>query len=207
MQRIELKQGAWLDWDPSWLPQYRADELLGQIREETAWEERHIIALGKPVLQPRLVGWAGELPYLYSGQTLEPRAPTPALAALWQAVEEVTGTRFNHAVLNLYRDEKDHVALHADNEPELGRCPTIASVSLGATREFVIKAKGRRYWKRMRLLHGSLLVMGGTFQHRYRHAVSKETQPTEPRINVTLRVLHGPPGWRMPGDPRGAHRP
>ena len=198
MERTELRDGAWLDQEPSWLEAEAATAAMAAIIAESSLEERMVYAFGKPVLQPRLIGWGGALPYHYTGQTLEPRPMGPALSALFAQVVQTVGVPFNHAVLNLYRDGRDHVALHSDAEPELGREPVIASVSLGATRLFILKSKARSFWKRIRLTHGSLLVMGGSFQHRYRHQVPKEQGETGPRLNITLRLLHGPPGWRDP---------
>ena len=189
-----LRDGAWYTYEPAWVDE--PDSLFAALMAEHSWEERTIWARDKPVLQPRLVSWSGELPYKYSGQTLEPRPWTGALATLVGRLRDELDVPFNHAVLNLYRDGRDRVAMHADNEPELGRDPVIASVSLGAERRFVIEHKGRRRKKTLRLAHGSLLVMGGSFQHRWRHAVPGDTRVKEPRINVTVRVLKGPPGWR-----------
>ena len=193
MERTELRDGAWLDWDPAWLAPDERDALMAALMAEVTLEERTIYAGDKAIVQPRLVGWGGDLPYRYTGQTLEPRPMGPALAGLVARVSDAVGVPFNHAVLNLYRDGRDHVALHADAEPELGRDPVIASLSLGATRIFIVKAKARSFWKRIKLVPGSLLVMGGSFQHRYRHQVPKEPGDVGPRLNVTLRQLHGPP--------------
>jgi len=197
VERTDLRRGAWLDHDPEWLAPEDADALLAQLRDGTPWQERAIVVFGREVLQPRLVAWYGELPYRYSGQTLEPRPEPDAVRRLREQVSEVAGTAFNHVVLNLYRDGGDHVALHSDSEPELGREPVIASLSLGARRRFVLQPKRkRRYRKRLWLTHGSLLVMGGTLQHLWRHEVPREPAVTEARVNVTFRRLLGPPGWR-----------
>jgi len=194
---IDLKGGSWLRYDPTWLPVEEADALLTALLAEVAWEERTIVALGQEIVQPRLMGWAGELPYRYSGQTLPPRAAGPALAAIQARIEAAAATSFNHAVLNRYRDGRDHIARHADNEPELGREPLIAALSLGATRSFVLELKRRRAVKRtLRLPHGSLLIMGGALQHQWRHSLPKAPPETGERINLTLRWLRGPPGWR-----------
>ncbi|RME22483.1 MAG: alpha-ketoglutarate-dependent dioxygenase AlkB [Deltaproteobacteria bacterium] len=203
LRTIELDPGTWLQHDSAWLEPEEADRLLSDLVAEVRWEERPIYAFGKAIMQPRLIGWAGDLPYRYSGQTLPPRAWTPALRRLHAAVEEATGQRFNHAMLNRYRDGNDHVSMHADNEPELGQDPIIASVSLGATRRFVIQFKRKRGRKRSyRLRHGSLLVMGGSFQHRWRHAVPRDPACEAERVNITFRLLHGPPGWRAPAEHR-----
>ena len=78
--RIPLPAGAWLDHDPAWLPGDEADAALAELRGELRWEQREIAIFGRRVLQPRLIAWAGELGYRYSGQTLEPRAFTPAVS-------------------------------------------------------------------------------------------------------------------------------
>lgn len=197
MERRDLGRGAWHVFEREWVPEDTATQLLESLPSTLPWEEREIVARGVPVLQPRLIAWAGELPYRYSGQTLEPRAWDPALADLRDRLVVECGEPFNHVVLNLYRDGKDHVRFHADDEPELGREPVIASVSLGATRRFVLSPKRRRNFKRtVRLHHRSLYVMGGTLQHAWYHSVPRESHAVEPRINLTFRHLKGPPGWR-----------
>jgi alkylated DNA repair dioxygenase AlkB len=197
-QETDLGAGAWMTYRPGWLSHDEADRLFARVKDEVVWEERAIVVAGRPILQPRLVGWAGAMPYRYSGQTLEPRAPGPALAALTEQVSAATGHTFNHVLLNRYRDGRDSIGFHADNEPELGRDPFVAAVSLGAERRFVIQRKGKRRGKprTLRLAHGSLLVMGGTMQHHWYHAVPRERPPTAERINATFRILRGPPGWR-----------
>lgn len=199
LERIPLADGAWLDHDKTWLSPAEADDLLARLQTELAWERRDIVVFGRPIPQPRLIAWAGDLPYRYSGQTLEIRPSPPALVELQARVEAALGETFNHVLLNRYRDGQDHMSRHADNEPELGRCPLIAAVSLGATRRFVLERKQRRTQKRTVVLHhGSLLVMGGTCQHTWRHAVPRMAGVTGERVNVTLRQLRGPPGWRAP---------
>ncbi len=203
----QLGQGAWYRYEPGWLPPAEATALQHALTAAVAWEQRSTVMAGdgREIPQPRLVGWAGELPYRYSGQTLEPREPPPALRALWDRVALEVGGDFNHAVLNRYRDGNDHVGRHADDEPELGREPLIAAVSLGATRRFRLEKKGRRVRRTQSLSHGSLLVMGGTLQHRWYHALLKQPGCTAERINVTFRRLLGPPGTRspsLPGYPR-----
>src|SRR3989475_4053896 len=131
--RIPLASGAWLDYDPGWLSPAEADQALASLRDELAWEQREIVLFGRRVLQPRLIAWAGALGYRYSGQTIEPRAATPTTAALMARVVEHTRVPFNHVLVNRYRDGADSIGLHADDEPELGRDPIVATLSLGAT--------------------------------------------------------------------------
>ncbi|MEC7985072.1 MAG: alpha-ketoglutarate-dependent dioxygenase AlkB, partial [Myxococcota bacterium] len=83
--------------------------------------------------------------------------------------------------------------------PELGPNPLIAAVSLGAPRRFVLRHKNRKFKggkQKITLHHGSLLIMGGDFQHRWRHGIPQTKGPAGPRINITFRTLKGPPGWR-----------
>ncbi len=195
----ELHDGAWITFDEAFLGAADADSLMAQLTAASDWIQRPIVVFGKEIMQPRLLDWGSEVPYKYSGQTLEPKPLTPALAALTEQVAERAGAPFNHVLLNLYRDGKDSIAPHADNEPELGRYPIIGSLSLGAERSFVMNHKRQRKRRsRIRLTHGSLVVMGGTMQRTWRHAVPKEPAVTGPRINVTFRWLCGPPGWRDP---------
>ena len=189
VSRIALDAGAWLDYFPAWIDATEADRVLAALREELAWEQREIVLFGRRVLQPRLIAWAGALGYRYSGQTLEPRAVTPTTAALMARVVEHTRVPFNHVLVNRYRDGADSIGLHADDEPELGRDPIVATLSLGATRRFVLKPRRARSGSghALDVDHGSLLVMGGTCQHHWLHGVPKTERDVGERINLTFR--------------------
>ena len=157
--RTAVTPDAWLDFEPSWLDAGEAERLLGLVRGELGWEQREIVLYGRRIMQPRLVAWCGELPYRYSGQTLERRPPTPAVAALMARVNARAGAAFNHVLANRYRDGRDSMGLHADDEPELGADPLVATLSLGATRRFVIMPRRPRDGERrvIDLVTGSLL--------------------------------------------------
>ena len=204
MTKQDLGQNSWLIYEPDWLSLDEADHLLTTLLKELTWEERSIIAKGKVVQQPRLMTWAGDLPYLYSGQTLDPRPLPQVLEKLQESLSQLCDLPLNHLVANLYRDGKDRVGFHADDEPELGYEPLIASISLGISRRFVLKHKYKHRKKSISLKHGSLLLMGGTCQHRWYHGVPAQPHITLPRINLTFRQVKGPPGWRAPRheDPR-----
>ena len=204
MTRTDLGSHAWVDYDEEWMPPAEATSLFERLCEDLDWEQRPIKVFGKEVMQPRLIDWAGELPYRYSGQTLPPKPFHPSLNSLMAKVSEVVDTPFNHVLLNLYRDGADNMGMHADDEWELGKNPTIAAVSLGAVRRFSIAKKGKgrkRIRLKLELAHGSLMVMGGTIQHRFWHGVPKQRQVETHRINITFRQLLGPPGYRQPRRP------
>ena len=189
--RIDLGAGAWLEQVPGFIPAPEADRLFAALRDELAWEQREIVLFGRRVLQPRLIAWAGSLGYRYSGQTLEPREPTPTTAALLARVREQTRASFNHVLLNRYRDGSDSIGLHADDEPELGLDPIVATLSLGATRQFVLKPRRAHLGPghSIEAEHGSLLVMGGTCQRHYVHGVPRRSGVIGERISLTFRRL------------------
>lgn len=194
MNRIALAHGAWIDYDEAFLPAAQADALLTNLRAELVWEQREIVLFGRRVLQPRLIAWAGELGYRYSGQTLEPRAWGAALEAVREAASACAGVAFNHALVNRYRDGQDSMGLHADAEPELGDHPVVATLSLGATRRFVVQPRDRTADRRVfPLTHGALLIMGGTCQEHHRHGVPRDASVTGERISVTFRRLLAAP--------------
>lgn len=154
-----------------------------------AWEQPKIRVYGREHLTPRLVSWMGEGSYAYAGQRHEP-APMPAWIFMVRAfVQMQTGAHFNSVLANLYRDGRDSVAYHADDEPELGERPTIASVTIGAARAFVIKSRATGERWTVQLGHGDLLVMSGCSQADYLHAIPKTARPVGPRMNLTFRSV------------------
>jgi alkylated DNA repair dioxygenase AlkB len=178
------------------LSRTEADAFFARVRDETPWKHEPIKIFGKEILQPRLTAWFGDpgATYRYSGIVNEPIPWTDALLELKARVEAIAGGRFNSALLNYYRDGRDSVGLHSDDEPELGKNPLIASVSLGVPRKFVMIPKAKRdRAKKIELIlpHGSLLLMGGETQHLYKHGVPKQLSITEPRINLTFRRVLG----------------
>jgi alkylated DNA repair dioxygenase AlkB len=206
---VELESGAWVTLTEGWLSADEGGAIFECMRRELRWEQRCIVLFGKRVLQPRLIAWAGELPYRYSGQTLEPRAWPEPVRSLLERVNEATQAGFNHVLINRYRDGKDSMGYHADAEPELGPDPIVATVSLGAARRFLLRRHERRQVNlcddvrkpqraaplTLLLTQGSLLVMGGTFQRHYRHSIPRENvAPAGERISLTFRrLLVAPP--------------
>ena len=190
--RRELPGGGVLTFDPAFLTLDDADRALAALLEEVPFEQRDIVMFGKRVARPRLVAWLGDpgARYKYSGVTLDPLPWSPTLAALRDRVAERAGHPFNSVLANLYRDGQDSMGFHADDEPELGVDPVLASLSLGATRTFVLKARASGVAdERISLTHGSLLVMGGRLQSTHRHGVPKERRVHGPRINLTFRRI------------------
>nr|WP_262904666.1 alpha-ketoglutarate-dependent dioxygenase AlkB [Hymenobacter lucidus] len=181
--------------EPNFLPVDTAEALLRELTDTIAWRQESIKLFGKAVPQPRLTAWHGDpaAHYSYSGLSWQPQPWTPALQMLRNQVEAATGTRFNSVLLNLYRTGQDSMGWHADDEPELGDEPVIASVSLGATRRFRLKPRHTELTPHepvtLELTSGSLLVMRGPTQRHWLHAVPKTVQLVGPRLNLTFRRI------------------
>jgi alkylated DNA repair dioxygenase AlkB len=164
--------------------------LFDALRRDVQWRQEEILIFGERRRVPRLVAWHGDpgASYVYSGTDHQPEAWTPALERVRERASALTGATFNAVLLNLYRDGRDGMGWHADDEPELGRNPVIASVSLGAARRFCLRHRRRKELKVDFVLpHGSLLCMGGATQHHWVHALPKTRLPVGERINLTLR--------------------
>lgn len=193
----QLEALALIDADVSisrhFLEPEEAELLFGALRTDTPWAASEIQIWGKRLLQPRLICWYGDpgAAYRYSGVSLKPLAWTPLLCELKDRISNVVGARFNSVLLNLYRDQNDSMGWHSDDEVELGMEPTIASISLGETRDFLLKHKTRKALKpaRITLRSGSLLVMKGLTQKNWVHSIQKETRPLGERINLTFREI------------------
>lgn len=170
----------------------RADALFARLRDEIAWHQHRLRLFGREVAAPRLSCWIGDADaaYTYSGVRFEPRAWTPTVAGLRDDLELRLGVRFNSVLANLYRDGRDSMGWHADDEPELGAEPVIASLSFGAVRTFRLRPRATRAAAlSIDLAHGSLLVMAGATQRLYQHALPKRAGAIEPRINLTFRQI------------------
>ena len=181
------------DGELAWMPQLPLPctnaEVMARLLRETDWREETVVVYGKRHLQPRLSAWYGDAAYAYSGLRLQPAPFTPLLDTLRQAVETVTGHSFNSVLLNLYRNERDSMGMHSDDEPELGPRPVIASLSLGAARTFIMKHKYNKKTVRLEMTDGSLLLMRGETQKYWLHGINKVTRKLQARINLTFRKI------------------
>ncbi|EEY99674.1 alkylated DNA repair protein [Vibrio sp. RC586] len=179
-----------LYWFPQFLSHHQANHSFEQLQAELNWQQKSIRLFGKCVLQPRLIAWYGELGYRYSGLQLSPEPFPPLLAKLRTECEQVAQTTFNSVLANLYRDGQDSMGWHQDNEPELGHHPIIASLSLGESRRFILRHYNDHDRKVVcELGHGDLLIMAGTTQHHWQHAIPKTRQTKQARINLTFRQI------------------
>jgi alkylated DNA repair dioxygenase AlkB len=193
-----LRRDCGVEFVPEFLGAAEAFALQSALVSTLSWEQRSIVLFGKAVMQPRLIAWGGDVPYRYSGQTLEPRPLSTELMSVLRVVRTRTGFGFNHILLNRYRDGRDSMGWHSDDEPELGPDPPVATLSLGVARAFHLRArKGGRNAERLSftLTSGSLLLMSGATQRHYRHALPKVEGLDQERISLTFRrILLRAPG-------------
>jgi len=171
---------------PGWLDPSEAGDLFAVLTTSIPWEQKTILMYGRELAVPRLTCWFGDAAYTYSGTTNVAHAWLPQLETLRARLEAETGSRFNSCLANVYRDGADSVSWHSDDEPELGVNPTIASISLGDTRDFRLRHQASGEVSTIALGHGDLLVMRGESQTDYRHSVPKRAHAGT-RINLTFR--------------------
>lgn len=169
-----------------------ANMLYEELLINTLWQQDKITVFGKTHLQPRLTALYGNngKPYSYSNIKMLPHNWTPTLQKIKFYIESLVEVNFTSVLLNLYRNGIDSNGWHADNEKELGINPVIASLSLGAERNFQLKHNTHTALKKNVILeHGSLLLMKGTTQQYWKHQIPKTSKLVDPRINLTFRVI------------------
>ena len=167
-----------------------ADSVFNALRTKIAWRQDHLRMFGELVPVPRLEAWIADegLDYTYSGIHHDPDPWIDELIELRDLSSVHAGATFNSVLCNLYRDGNDGVDWHADDEPEFGPLPVIASLSLGATRRFDLRRVDDHSVKvELDLHHGDLVIMRGTTQALWRHRVPKTKKLVGERINLTFR--------------------
>lgn len=177
---------------PSFLTENLADRYFYSLQQDVDWQQDSIKIFGKRLPQPRLTALFANngKSYSYSGITMHPRLFSRELIEIKEKVEKKTSTKFTTCLLNYYRDGKDSIGWHSDDEKELGRDPVIASLSLGAPRMFHLKHRNDpRLRFKLKLPNGSLLLMKGPTQHFWHHQIPKTGKKTGSRINLTFRRI------------------
>jgi alkylated DNA repair dioxygenase AlkB len=183
VQRAELSHGAWIDVRPGWVT--GADVLFERLHDVVPWREERRHMYDRVVDVPRLLCFYGE----------DDGLPDPALdearRVLSEHYREELGEEFVTAGLCLYRDGRDSVAWHGDR---IGRGQTedtmVAILSVGTPRPLMLRPRGGGQSIRHELGHGDLIVMGGSCQRTWEHAIPKTARPVGPRISIQFRP-HG----------------
>jgi alkylated DNA repair dioxygenase AlkB len=181
-----------MDYRPNFFTREESADLMQKLKATIAWKQETIQMYGKLLNTPRLTAWYGDnsKTYAFSGNKYHPLPWIPELLFIKQRVEQAAGLAFNSVLLNDYRNGNDSVAWHADDEPELGINPVIASVSFGQARRFDVRRKQNHKMKySVELENGSLLIMKGDLQHNWEHQVPKSVKAMKERINLTFRMI------------------
>lgn len=186
--------GADLRLHPGWLDRDAADALFERLLQAVPWENHPVRLFGRERAAPRLSCWMGDpgARYRYSGIERSPIEWLPELLPLRARLAAELGVDFNSVLANLYRSGDDAMGWHSDDEKELGPRPTIASVSLGAARRFLIRQRHGDARLGVELEHGSLLVMAGETQANTRHSLPRTRRVVGPRVNLTFRRVAAP---------------
>jgi alkylated DNA repair dioxygenase AlkB len=180
VRRTALSRGAWIDVAPGWLT--GADVLFQRLADAVPWRGERRQMYDRVVDVPRLLCFYGA----------EDALPDPVLDAARDALSDhyraELGEEFVSAGLCLYRDGRDSVAWHGDTIGRGSKEDTmVAIVSLGTPRPLLLRPRGGGSAIRHEVGHGDLIVMGGSCQRTWEHAVPKTARPVGPRISVQFR--------------------
>lgn len=146
-------------------------------------------ALGIPARRQTCAFGKPGATYRYSQTTKVAAAWPTELHALHDEVVRLVGEGFNFALVNLYPDGNAALGWHADDERDLAAGAPIVSVSLGATRVFALRNESTGEVRGAVLEHGSMCVMAGETQRRWKHCITKDARAKTPRVSITFRRL------------------
>ncbi|WP_286755603.1 alpha-ketoglutarate-dependent dioxygenase AlkB [Roseivirga sp. UBA838] len=164
-----------------------------KLLEKIAWRNDELLMFGKRITTKRKVAWYGDNPfdYTYSKTTKKALPWINELIELKKKAELATGETYNSCLLNLYHSGEEGMSWHSDNEPELKREGAIASISLGTERKFVFRHQHSGNKVEQLLENGSLLLMKGSTQDYWQHALPPSKKADGARINLTFRTIVG----------------
>lgn len=173
------------------LSMVEASHYFQTLLNNIEWKNDEAIIFGKHIITKRKVAWYGDANYgyTYSNTTKQALSWTKELLELKALVEQHCGVTFNSCLLNLYHDGNEGMGWHSDDEKSLGLNTTIASLSLGAERKFALKHSVSKYNTSLILQNSSLLVMKGSTQTHWHHALPKTSKVKSPRVNLTFRTI------------------
>ncbi|MEU4399173.1 alpha-ketoglutarate-dependent dioxygenase AlkB [Micromonospora orduensis] len=183
IRRHQLSRGAWVDHLPGWVR--GSDTVLDTLLTEVPWRAERRTMFDNEVDVPRLLCW-------YAGDRQLPHPVlTEARAALTRHYAPELGEPFVTAGMCLYRSGRDSVAWHGDTIGRSAHTDTVvAIVSFGAPRPLLLRPRGGGESLRFPVGHGDLIVMGGSCQRTWEHAIPKTTRPVGPRVSVQFRPVN-----------------
>lgn len=192
LRRIDLDERSWVDHCVGWLQ--GSDALFEELAGSAKWQQRIVHMYDRKLPEPRLTaGWSTDA---------EDQQTPELLRAMAAELSVRYGVGFDRIWVNLYRDGSDSVAWHGDRNRRVMTRPLVATVSLGATRNFLLRPRGTtRALHRLQPGPGDLIVMGGQCQAEWEHTVPKTAKPIGARMSVTIRHSQPAPGERWLREP------
>ncbi len=175
--RTQLDEESWVDVVPRWLS--GAELVFGELVARLPWRQRQVTMYDRLLPEPRLTAWWTEAER--TGEAL------PVLRDARVALTRHYRKAFDTIGFNLYRDGRDSVAWHGDRERFRLENPTVAIVSTGSPRPFLMRPRGGGPSTSWVVGHGDLLVMGGACQHQWEHCVPKLAHAQGPRLSIMFR--------------------
>lgn len=168
-----------------------ANRFFHSLLQNIPWKNDEAVVFGKHIVTKRKTAWYGDSNYLYiySNSAKQALPWTRELMNIRQIIENVSNTKFNSCLLNLYHNGNEALGWHSDDEKSIQENSTIASVSFGAERKFSFKHKQSKKTISLLLEHGSLLLMKEGTQKNWLHSLPKSKKIIQPRINLTFRNM------------------
>lgn len=170
-----------------------SNALLESFISKLPWESMTIKMFGRDTKIPRLQCWIGDegCEYRYSGKQLNRQIWNQDLRMIRKKIYKELKIDFNSVLANYYRDGKDSMGWHSDDEKELGPNPTIASISFGSERDLVFRNKISKKTLAIPQTNGCLILIDGETQKNWQHSIKKTQKVIGPRINLTFRnIIH-----------------
>jgi alkylated DNA repair dioxygenase AlkB len=168
-----------------------SNKLLKKFISKLPWESMMIKMFGRDTKIPRLQCWIGDegCEYRYSGKQLSRQIWNQDLIMIRKKIYQELKIDFNSVLANYYRDGKDSMGWHSDDEKELGPNPTIASISFGSERDLVFRNKITKETLAIPQTNGCLILIDGETQRNWQHSIKKTQKVIGPRINLTFRNI------------------
>lgn len=190
IESVLPKEGT-VTYHPGILSSEEAKFYFAQLWIKIDWKPDQVLIFGKKIITKRKMAWYGDEAYSYSYAHISRKAQPwiPELLVLKEWIERESGETYNSCLLNLYHDGSESMGWHSDAEKELKKGAAIASLSLGAARRFSFKHKASKETRTLVLESGSLLVMKGSTQDHWWHALPPSRKVAEPRINLSFRTI------------------
>lgn len=178
-----------------WYPIRKSKKLVQILKNEVEWQQEAVTVYGKTVQQPRRIYACGDegVVHRYSGLTLPLNPWIPEIRRIKRKITHQTGVKFNSCLLNEYENGKKCIGYHGDKEVD-AYLHTVATVSLGGTRDFVMRKVlgGGKFSPQLvsvPLKNGDLVLMYGNTQKHYQHSIPKRSEG-EYRVSLTYRYLN-----------------